>query len=597
LKRISSRNLALLAAIIAVAVLLSLISSQFSEYTAMKIEDISVRDIHSNAQIQVHDLSNSLSNRMTDVTNNLKILSNLPTVQGKEFEKAKSAINVAKSATSELVDFYMWLDRDGRIVWISNLNQTQYETYRGQDLSYRLYFEIPRENHQAFYSSVTESNDEINRLYISYPVLHNAASSSTPEFEGVMVAGIRTDIAGKLLENQLSPNLQSQVTLLDNTGIVLYSKDQQYVGKNVFGVKFQPFLLSFDVSTLRSMNEGFKAALNGAAGFEDITIDGGKKATFAYEPVVIGGQRFGVLYILASHEQTADVAELVGQQRNMSILFMLAIGAAAAGILFIIFTWNRRLEDVVNARTSELKAANEQLKSYDRMQREFINIAAHELRTPITPIIAMMYLAKPKNDDGSSDVTLSRERYEIIDRNAKRLERLSKDILDVARIESGKFSLEREVFDINKKIKDMVDEIGKSVPDSQVIEIPPNPATERDHDAMLVNADSGKIFQVVSNLLKNAMKFTPQNGTITVSTERQDDNVVIKVKDDGRGIDPEVMPKLFQKFASSSEMGGTGLGLFISKSIVDAHGGRVWAENNADGKGATFAFTLPLAKT
>jgi hypothetical protein len=139
---------------------------------------------------------------MTDATNNLKVLANLPTVQSHEYERAKSALNTAESATSELVDFYLWLDRDGRVVWISNLNSTQYETYRGTDLSYRLYFEIPRESHTAYYSSVTESNDGINRLFVSYPILQN--STGRPEFDGMMVAGIRTDTIGNLLERQLS---------------------------------------------------------------------------------------------------------------------------------------------------------------------------------------------------------------------------------------------------------------------------------------------------------------------------------------------------------------------------------------------------------
>lgn len=588
MKRVSGRNAALLLSIIAVAVLLSLISYQSSEDAAKKIHDISLADTHSNAQIQVHDLSSSLSNRMTDVTNNIKILSNLPTVQSDEFERARSAIDTTKSATSELVDFYMWLDRGGRVVWISNLNSTQYESYRDLDLSYRLYFEVPRENHGAYYSSVTESNDKINRLYISYPILRNATAGQ--EFEGVIVAGIRTDTIGMLLERQLSPRFQSQITLLDNTGIVLYSKDQQYVGKNVFGVKFQSFLQSFDVSTLRSMNEGFKAALAGEAGFEDVTVSGDRMATFAYEPVAIGGQQFGVLYILASHEQTADVAALVDQQKNTSILLMLAIGAAAAGILSVIFTWNRRLQEVVDARTAELKAANEQLKSQDMMQREFINIAAHELRTPITPIIATMYLAKSQDDDGSSDITLSRTRYDMVVRNANRLERLSKDILDVARIESGKFNLDRESFDLDKMVEGIVEEVKSAAPADQKVQVHYAQAAER--EAVLVNADKVKIFEVLSNLLKNAMRFT-EGGTITVSAQKQADNVMVQVRDDGRGIDPKVMPKLFQKFASSSDMGGTGLGLFISKSIIDAHGGRIWAENNPDGKGATFSFSLP----
>ena len=579
--------MALLLSIMVVAALLSLVSYESSEYNAKKIQDISLADIHSNAQIQVHDLSNSLSNRMTDVTNNLKILANLPTVQSNEVERAKAAINTAKSASGDLVDFYTWLDRDGRIVWISNLNRTQYETYRGADLSYRLYFEIPKESRQGYYSSVTESNDGINRLFVSYPILQN--STGRQEFAGVMVAGIRTDVLGRLLESQLSPRVQSHITLTDNTGIVLYSKDGQYVGKNVFGVKFQSFLQSLDVSTLQSMNGGFKSALSGASGFDDITVAGDAQATFAYEPVVIGGQQFGVLYLLTPHEQAADVAELVNQQKNTSVLLMLAIGAAAAGILSIIFIWNKRLQEVVDARTSELKAANEQLKSQDMMQREFINIAAHELRTPITPIIATMYLAKPQDDDGCSDITLSRDRYEIVVRNAKRLERLSKDILDVARIESGKFRLEREVFDINKMIENVVEEAKSGVQADQPVQIS---FADGHREPMLVDADKIKVFEVLSNLLRNAMRFAP-DGTIEISAQRQDNTIVVRVKDDGRGIDSDLTPKLFQKFVSSPEMGGTGLGLFISKSIIEAHGGRIWAQNN-DGKGATFAFTLPL---
>ena len=587
MKRVWSGNVALLLSIMVVAALLSLVSYESSEYNAKKIQDISLADIHSNAQIQVHDLSNSLSNRMTDVTNNLKILANLPTVQSNEVERAKAAINTAKSASGDLVDFYTWLDRDGRIVWISNLNRTQYETYRGADLSYRLYFEIPKESRQGYYSSVTESNDGINRLFVSYPILQN--STGRQEFAGVMVAGIRTDVLGRLLESQLSPRVQSHITLTDNTGIVLYSKDGQYVGKNVFGVKFQSFLQSLDVSTLQSMNGGFKSALSGASGFDDITVAGDAQATFAYEPVVIGGQQFGVLYLLTPHEQAADVAELVNQQKNTSVLLMLAIGAAAAGILSIIFIWNKRLQEVVDARTSELKAANEQLKSQDMMQREFINIAAHELRTPITPIIATMYLAKPQDDDGCSDITLSRDRYEIVVRNAKRLERLSKDILDVARIESGKFRLEREVFDINKMIENVVEEAKSGVQADQPVQIS---FADGHREPMLVDSDKIKVFEVLSNLLRNAMRFAPY-GTIEISAQRQDNTIVVRVKDDGRGIDSDLTPKLFQKFVSSPEMGGTGLGLFISKSIIEAHGGRIWAQNN-DGKGATFAFTLPL---
>jgi signal transduction histidine kinase len=121
---------------------------------------------------------------------------------------------------------------------------------------------------------------------------------------------------------------------------------------------------------------------------------------------------------------------------------------------------------------------------------------------------------------------------------------------------------------------------------------------------LLVEADKGRIAQVISNLLNNAIKFTHEDSKtifIDVAMEQQihdngkDKRVILRVKDSGVGIDPEILPRLFTKFASKSETGGTGLGLFISKSIIESHGGRIWAENNADGKGATFCFNLPAS--
>ena len=122
-----------------------------------------------------------------------------------------------------------------------------------------------------------------------------------------------------------------------------------------------------------------------------------------------------------------------------------------------------------------------------------------------------------------------------------------------------------------------------------------NQSLIQDSDTILVEADKGRIMQVIDNLLSNALRFTNE-GTISISVESNDKEAVVSVKDNGQGIDPDILPKLFTKFASKSEIGGTGLGLFISKSIVEAHGGRIWAENNPNEKGATFYFSLPLVK-
>ena len=126
------------------------------------------------------------------------------------------------------------------------------------------------------------------------------------------------------------------------------------------------------------------------------------------------------------------------------------------------------------------------------------------------------------------------------------------------------------------------------------LEFVDNKDNEGQEDIFVV-ADKGRINRVISNLLNNAIKFTNE-GIITVSTEKKDNEVVVSIKDTGAGIDAEILPRLFTKFATKSETGGTGLGLFISKSIVDAHGGKIWGENNTDGKGATFVFRLPLEK-
>ncbi|MGB7956564.1 MAG: hypothetical protein WCF23_21530, partial [Candidatus Nitrosopolaris sp.] len=145
-----------------------------------------------------------------------------------------------QNSTSELTNFYMWLDSNGKIVWISNMNQSTYQKYRGTDLSYRPYFTVPKSTHAAYYSSLIDSNDNIPRLYLSYPIFNG----TTGIFKGVVVAGINIYTLGNLLKNQLFPQFNSTIGLLDRNGIILYTNPQQYVGENVFGNKFQSALSS-----------------------------------------------------------------------------------------------------------------------------------------------------------------------------------------------------------------------------------------------------------------------------------------------------------------------------------------------------------------
>jgi signal transduction histidine kinase len=222
------------------------------------------------------------------------------------------------------------------------------------------------------------------------------------------------------------------------------------------------------------------------------------------------------------------------------------------------------------------------------MQKEFINIAAHELRTPTQAILGYAELSQMEGSNVNKDEALSR-----IVKNAKRLQRLTEDIPDVTRIESQTLKLEKSNFDLSDTAATVLDDYRNRIRDGKNVELVLFNADK----AAFVVADKGRISQVLSNLVGNAMKFT-KSGTISVSIEevKKDEykkEFVAVVKDTGTDIDSDIMSRLFTKFVSKSQT-GTGLGLFISKSIVEAHGGRIWAENNPDGKGATFRFSLPL---
>jgi signal transduction histidine kinase len=469
----------------------------------------------------------------------------------------------------------MWLDEAGKLVWLSNINQTAYEQFRYTDLSYRLYFISPRDTHEIYYSSVIDSNDRITRLYISYPL-----SDNMNQFKGIIAAGIRSDTIGEFLEDQLSPNLQSEVVLLDNTGIVLYSKDSQFIGRNVFGIRFQSFLTSLDVETQRTMNEGFTEVLAGTSGMKDIILNE-EKATFVYKPIVIGGKQFGVLYIVTPHAYASDVAGLIDQQKISSVILIVITAAGAIGVISIILIWNKRLEQTVNTKTTELRMANEQLKIQDKMQKEFIDIAAHELRTPIQPILGVAEMLE--NELGSK-----REDIKMIARNAKRLERLTQDLLDVAKIEGQSLKLNRERFNIGELITMLIKDFRKQLAGGDHASL----EYESKGQDIVVEADKERITQVISNLIDNALKFT-NNGRVIITTEKENNGKVnVSVKDSGKGIAPEILPRLFTKFVSRSQK-GTGLGLFISKSIVEAHGGKIFGRNNDGENGATFTFTIP----
>jgi len=253
-----------------------------------------------------------------------------------------------------------------------------------------------------------------------------------------------------------------------------------------------------------------------------------------------------------------------------------------------------------NQSNQQLLQTIEKLKAENSKLQLFINIAAHELRTPVMPIVGYAEILQEEIGE--------RKEIKGIIYNAKRLDQLAGNILEGAKIENQTLQLSKEQFNLKDIITDIIDDYDNllAVKGRKDVKLRYEPK-----DILLV-ADKVRVGRVISNLLNNAIKFTAK-GKITLNTEdieqnelnnretkleqkneQQSREIQVSIKDTGTGLSPAILPKLFSKFVST-DSGGTGLGLFVSKNIVEAHGGRIWAENNADGKGATFSFVIPKA--
>jgi len=240
----------------------------------------------------------------------------------------------------------------------------------------------------------------------------------------------------------------------------------------------------------------------------------------------------------------------------------------------------------------ELRDVYKELEIRDEAQKEFIAIAAHELRNPIQPILGISEILHSK-----AEYSTNREQLEVIVRNARKLHKLAEDILNVTKIEKQSFRLNKELFSIKETILNAIQECKNQI--SRIdgnIDIIYKPL-DQEFDNVSIKGDKDKISQVIINLIINAMQFIEkENGLITIIGERKDNQILLSVKDNGTGISPEIFPKLFSKYVSKYNM-GNGLGLYISKNIIQAHDGKIWAKNNENEKGATFSFSLPISVT
>jgi signal transduction histidine kinase len=305
--------------------------------------------------------------------------------------------------------------------------------------------------------------------------------------------------------------------------------------------------------------------------------------------------------IMSYSAQQFDTSHNIAHVLKDASYFINVIGLALSSIQY-----NTRLRE----NNELLNQQYQKVKESEKMKDEFINVAAHELRTPIQPILGLTDIMYSKIKDGSQ-----LELLDIIIRNAKRLKRLTDNLLDVTKIESQSLMLNKEKFNLNILISEVLKDYVNKQKNPQQVKIVYD---FKYKDDIIIEADRDRLSQVIHNLLDNALKFTiTQNQQMIFviidkkkeskeeekeekekeeKEEEEEEVVIVSVKDTGEGISKDILLKMFSKFTTSDSSTGTGLGLYICKNIVEAHGGRIWAENNLDEEGAIFSFTLPIAK-
>lgn len=683
----------ILSLIIVSGIILSIFSYNYFSKTTEQIQELTVNDLRLNTEIEAYGISNILSNAISSITSNLMIIASSPSIVDGNVSKIQPLLDIAQNSTYNLTNGYYLLNKYGIVISYNDIDKGIFPNYKGVNLSHRDYFQIPKQNKTIYISTVINSNDAVPRMYISIPIFKNKQAGAVvvgteknqtalSSFDGVIVASIGAKSFGNFLENQIHPKFNGNIGFIDRNGTILYNQNQTFIGKNFFGNEFQSFLSTSLKEKKGEFNNIINSSMHLQKGIYGFNF-GNATTTIAFQAVMIsngsGGinnnnNRIGTLFIVLFHTFENNVTNLINTQRLINFFIILIIVAISSAGAFIVLRWNKILQKIVDQKTLELKItvqkvqksneeliltkksleeancqlietneklkkANQGLELHDKMQKEFVNIAAHELRTPVQAIAGNLELIEmfhfPSLLQQSSQDKINSKELEIllkdkeqfqefkkelisIYRNSQRLEKLTNSILDVTRIESNRLILNKEYFNLNEKIRNVIYDISKKKDYSEKKTKYINIIFQSPKDPITIYADKIRMFEVISNLLENAIKFS-ENEPINISVKLLQNNaegdkeehkdketvgnygaatalpssVVVSIKDGGKGIDKEILSQLFTKFATKSYK-GTGLGLYLAKNIIEAHDGKIWAKNNKDGKGATFEFSLPL---
>ena len=550
-------------------------------------------------QIASKSLSQHIGSDLTLVTTVLDGLANSVYLQEEDtdLKKITSIINEKYNSIDDIIDRIFVLDINDIVT--TDLSRQGTNLYLGSDFSQREWVKETRNELKPVFSKGLEGQD-IYSIFIAVPLINKEDN----QYLGLIGASIPTEKFFSRYGNVHDINSQFLVAYDKNATILAVGADTNLVGKNFFGKIVQSFITQNEI-----LNNLTTTLLTGKPNY-GVYEYGKTERINTGQPVLIQDTpTYFIQVVTPTKEIFAKTADTLFTERLKSYSLLTAVFASVALLTIFLLKWSNTMEKEVIKRTQELNKSNiklgimsqelknsnlslqkvnDQLRQNDKLQKEFINMAAHELRTPIQPILGLTDVLLDQSSDSHQSHLL-----EVVMRNARRLQRLSSDILDVSKIESSSLKLSKTPMELNEVIQTVINDFenGNKSETNKSVKIFFQPKK-----SIIVYVDRDRISQVLSNLLNNSLKFT-KHGSVRIRIKPDDNEnnkvVYVTIQDTGTGITSELIPNLFSKFVTSS-YNGTGLGLFISKGIIEAHGGRIWAENNSNGIGASFTFSLPI---
>ena len=564
------------------------------------------------------DSSKAIATRLESdialIMSRLQVLANSPSIMDGDFTSnitktlMKDYYKIINSSTP--VDRLFLLDKHG--ISIVEVAPPNTPNYTGIDVSFREWVNQTKNTLSPVISDIFLGIDGKNRIAMTYPIVINNISGSF--YNGLVGTVIPTieffNFYGNIYD------IQSQyLAVLDNKSNVLVHPIPLLVGKPFFG-NFTQNLTGYndDLNTL------IRTVISGQP--ETLIYDfvNGERLNSGYPVFINGIPKYAVFVVTPTASIYSKINDII-EKESLQMLSLI-IGIIAAVLLLILYLnrVNTTLDKAVRKRTTELEdvntkleSANRHIKIHDDMQKEFINMAAHELRNPVQSLLGFSDVLRKLNirNDGNQIAYQYKDAIEAISRSSKRLKRLVDIIFDVSQLDNNLLILNKKPFDLKGTVQRIVTnyQAQNMLPDNYKASTRTNYSAPKERHIIdfdysnfppssnKVRGDETYLAQVLINLIDNAIEFTQNEGKVKVKIvkDSDEDRVIVTISDNGYGIHPDILPLLFTKYIKKSK-GGAGLSLYISKKIIESHGGDIWAKNNEDGRGATFGFSLPFEK-